>query len=466
MANIVMTTHWTSGDVDPFIRLGRRLRQRGHSVTLITHCVYAEAARQAGIAFIANDTPEEWAIFVAEKMPAIAAMLNTVQNIASVAQDYNTEDEHHSRCETMRRELALIKDCCAAPDTILVARHTSSLPALLAAEALDLPIVSVFMAPSQVAQSLLDEAMVGEIMVKDVNAIRATLGFAPIRSWSAWINAARQHLGLWPEWFAAPESDWPVVVTPVGFPIDHAATSTLAELPADLRALLEGGKRPLLISGGSGKIIRAEFYHVAVAACALLERPSLVVTEHRELLPPTLPDHIHWYPYLPFAALLPLTGAMIHHGGIGSICQALLAGVPQLVLAHGLDRPDNAMRLKQLGGSDSLSLARWQPALIAESLQALLQPAVAARCHALAARLHASSGLDRAAAAIEQAASAPDSRLDQAHFLASSQIQAVAANQTPPDLQADHAGNAKLSQLTPDQLALLVRRLKQKKERV
>jgi len=38
MANVVMTTHWTGGDVYPFIRIGSALNQRyGHKVTLVTH---------------------------------------------------------------------------------------------------------------------------------------------------------------------------------------------------------------------------------------------------------------------------------------------------------------------------------------------------------------------------------------------------------------------------------------------
>jgi len=32
MANIVITTHWTDGDVLPFIKIGSELRKRGHRV--------------------------------------------------------------------------------------------------------------------------------------------------------------------------------------------------------------------------------------------------------------------------------------------------------------------------------------------------------------------------------------------------------------------------------------------------
>jgi UDP:flavonoid glycosyltransferase YjiC (YdhE family) len=43
----------------------------------------------------------------------------------------------------------------------------------------------------------------------------------------------------------------------------------------------------------------------------------------------------------------------VHHGGIGTAMRALRAGVPQVIMAHGMDRPDNAARLAKL------ELAQW-----------------------------------------------------------------------------------------------------------
>ena len=39
----------------------------------------------------------------------------------------------------------------------------------------------------------------------------------------------------------------------------------------------------------------------------------------------------------------------MHHGGIGTMSQALAAGMPQLVMPMAHDQPDNAARLKRLG---------------------------------------------------------------------------------------------------------------------
>ena len=60
MANFVLNTHMTNGDVLPFLRLGSALRKRGHQTTLVTHGVFGHLAEKAGIEFRGIDDPEEY----------------------------------------------------------------------------------------------------------------------------------------------------------------------------------------------------------------------------------------------------------------------------------------------------------------------------------------------------------------------------------------------------------------------
>jgi rhamnosyltransferase subunit B len=75
--------------------------------------------------------------------------------------------------------------------------------------------------------------------------------------------------------------------------------------------------------------------------------------------------------------------AVIHHGGIGTLNQALAAAVPQLVLAFGHDRPDNGARLQRLGVGECLPPAHWRPGPVAEALRRLWDPRVQERCNHL-----------------------------------------------------------------------------------
>jgi rhamnosyltransferase subunit B len=101
--------------------------------------------------------------------------------------------------------------------------------------------------------------------------------------------------------------------------------------------------------------LHAEFYRVAVGAAAELDWPTLVVTPYRDLLPPVLPPTMTWMPRAPFAQVLPRFAAILHHGGIGTVMRALRAGVPQVIMPYGFDRPENSVRLAALG------LALWTP---------------------------------------------------------------------------------------------------------
>jgi UDP:flavonoid glycosyltransferase YjiC (YdhE family) len=79
------------------------------------------------------------------------------------------------------------------------------------------------------------------------------------------------------------------------------------------------------------------------------------------------------------------------------------AGIPQLVLPKGADRPDNAARLQNLGVAESLPPPEWQPELIANALMRLLSsPMVAEKCRTLADRLKDQDGTQAACQVIEQ----------------------------------------------------------------
>ena len=96
--------------------------------------------------------------------------------------------------------------------------------------------------------------------------------------------------------------------------------------------------------------------------------------------------------------------AVIHHGGMGTVGWATAAGVPQLVLAMGADRPDNAARLQHLGVAGYLPPRAWQPSAVAEQLGKLTNSqAVRKRCRELARRIAVTNPLAATCKIIEDA---------------------------------------------------------------
>src|SRR4029079_11938829 len=59
MANVLLLTWGTGGDVVPMVRIGQGLKARGHEVTLITSYSHEARARQAGLRFAGLNSAEE-----------------------------------------------------------------------------------------------------------------------------------------------------------------------------------------------------------------------------------------------------------------------------------------------------------------------------------------------------------------------------------------------------------------------
>ncbi len=123
-------------------------------------------------------------------------------------------------------------------------------------------------------------------------------------------------------------------------------------------------------------MLNEAFYASALKAVGGLPGRA-VVTPYPELLPTPLPEGVRWFDRLPFDQVVPKVRAVVHHGGIGTLTRALMAGTPQLVLADGADRPDNAARLAKLGLAKWLPPGKWPEA--GEHLRELLASGGAAR---------------------------------------------------------------------------------------
>ncbi len=332
---IIAVTHGTDGDVMPFVRLGSELRRGGHEVTLITHAPYRAAA--AGLDFTAIDTAEQYARHQADT----AQLMDTRGGLGWLA-----FYERNGLFEQLAFEVKAIAERHDPGRTVLVGRHTSALSVRFAAELLGCPVAWVAVSPIQVMGARLAAHMYATELAEGFQSVRDDLGLPPISDWYGWFAGATMDIGLWPRWFDQAGAKSPARFELAGFAVPDAASrgAFSPEVVAD---------RPILISGGTGRMLNEAFYPSALKAVGGL--PAVVVTPYPELLPDPLPEGVRWFDRLPFDQVVPKVRAVVHHGGIGTLTRALMAGTPQLVLADGADRPDNAARLAKLG------LAKWLP---------------------------------------------------------------------------------------------------------
>ena len=329
MALVVMVVYGSDGDVLPFLHVGSALRARGHEVSLISHEYFGHAAVRAGLDFFPFDTCADYE----------RHMVETANGT------YDTEElfeQFRLECDQMRRRYRPGR-------TIFVGASISSYSVLTAAELLGAPAVCLTVAPY--CRQVLPELAVAyqHSIGPGIDAARAELGLAPVDDWASWLAATVPHIGLWPRWFDRAGTGAPPDTRLTGFVLPPESQGPAEELPAEAAALLAGEVRPVLLTGGTGRFLAADYYQQALAGAAALDRPVLLAVRHRDLLPERLPPNVHWFPRLPFPAILPEVVAIVHHGGIGTISLALAARTPQVLLGSGVDRPDNGERLSRHG---------------------------------------------------------------------------------------------------------------------
>lgn len=383
MATVLLITQGTGGDLYPFIQIGRGLRSRGHEVTLITQPHFEEEVRGAGFDF-------------ASIFPAGDGEAPTDGDDGGS----RPEDEGAVFGQGMfggyMHIYQAIRRRCDPGRTVLVSHYNFNIVSQTAAELLGLPYVTIFTAPF----FLMKLPAVKQVYVAksdDINEYRACLRLQPVRDWGEWLKAPRWKLGLWPEWFAPNDPSWIFGVTQVGF-VYNLEVET-GGLPERVENFLNDGGPTVLVTHGTSKPDKPEFFFASAEACAALGLKAILVTKFPDLVPSGLPSSILWCKYLPFASTMPRMDAVIHHGGIGTLNQCLTAGVPQLVLGYGFDRPDNGRRVQQLRIGEYLPSIGWRPGPIAESLRRIMTPEVRERCRDLALRQE--SAADPAAVACD-----------------------------------------------------------------
>jgi UDP:flavonoid glycosyltransferase YjiC (YdhE family) len=197
------------------------------------------------------------------------------------------------------------------------------------------------------------------LVARSLNRLRSALDLPPVGRLFRWWLSPDLVIGLFPAWYAAPQPDWPARLRLAGF---GRFDGVPGELPEDVRDFCAAGPPPVAFTLGTGMAHAAGFFRAAIAACRALGARGILLTKYPGLLPPRLPPTVRHCGFAPFRQLLPLCGAVVHHGGVGTTAAALEAGCPQLVLPLAWDQPDNAARVARLGVGISLGPRRRGPA--------------------------------------------------------------------------------------------------------
>jgi UDP:flavonoid glycosyltransferase YjiC (YdhE family) len=398
------------GDVLPFIALGRELQRRGHDVRFYADKTFEHLANEAALHFTPISTGAEYKD--ALQNPDITDPMKGMRLVAGGTMEYASKF-YNAMCRDID------------PGRTIVIGSMLAFAAGLLREKHQLPTAIAHLSPSVLRSdhkaprlsplghmervprfikrfmwSAMDRRFLDPLYTVPFNRIRQELGLPPIeRLWHGWIREADLLLGLFPEWFAERQPDWPAALQMTGFPLDHHGTEE--PLSEELNAFLQAGEAPVGFTAGTANAISHKFFAASVEACRISGRRGIMLTQNADQLPATLPQNVLHVPFAPFKTLLPKLAAFVHHGGIGSTSEAMRAGVPQLIRPMAYDQFDNASRAVRLGVAREILPRRYKPEAVAKVLNKLIgNENVQANCQRIARQLSAEDGIARACDAI------------------------------------------------------------------
>jgi UDP:flavonoid glycosyltransferase YjiC (YdhE family) len=149
--------------------------------------------------------------------------------------------------------------------------------------------------------------------------------------------------------------------------------------------------------------VARDFFRESIEAARRLGRRAVLLIGDERNMPRSVPEGVLVLDYVPYQSLFPRACAVVHHGGVGTTSQALLAGVPTLIVPFAFDQSDNAEHARKLGTSRVLYRKNYFAPRVASELDEVLgQPAYTRRAIEVGQQLKQEDGPTRAAELIEE----------------------------------------------------------------
>ena len=185
-----------------------------------------------------------------------------------------------------------------------------------------------------------------------LNEAREKLNLAPITNLHQYLTKQDQfHLTLFPKWFAKKNLDWPSNIIYGDFIYNKAQTTN--KISQQLNEFIKSGDKPILISHPTlqeryARTQETYLYRLINHVTKknkyrfIFSSPDLenITSDNPAIFHSGVLNHDH---------VLPEMKLLIHHGGVGTIAQALKWGIPQVMYGNDLDQIYNARLVEKLG---------------------------------------------------------------------------------------------------------------------
>ncbi|THC90236.1 hypothetical protein EYZ11_010297 [Aspergillus tanneri] len=419
--NIVIQVVGSRGDVQPFVALGKVLKDvYGHRVRLATHSTFEDFVQQHGLEFfsIGGDPTRLMAFMV--KNPGLRPGFRSVmsgdvgqqrKHVAEYIQgcwrscyraDDGTDDDLSESSGSDSGSRPIVKHFVA--DCIIA--NPPSFAHIHCAEKLGIPLHIMFTMPYSPTQAFphpLANIQASNADPQLTNYISYAL--IELLSWQALgdiINRFRvkiPHTYCWSPALIPKPNDWGSHISISGFYfLDMASDYTPAR---DLQAFLNAGLPPIYI--GFGSIVLDDPNTLTELIFAAVRK-----TGQRVLLSKgwggmgadelRIPDGVFMLDNVPHDWLFKHVSCVVHHGGAGTTAAGIAAGRPTVVVPFFGDQPFwGAMIARAGAGPNPIPHKQLTADKLAEAINFCLTPRCLERARDLASKIAAERGSDTGA---------------------------------------------------------------------
>jgi sterol 3beta-glucosyltransferase len=413
---IALIAPGSRGDVQPYVALGKGLKDAGHSASIVAYGDFQDLVTRQGLEFVDLGGSIEAVARGQQDMLAQGQVLKMLAGMGKIAR----QQAHRAAANGLA--------ACQDAD-LIVAGLAGLFVGLALSERLGVPFVPAHLLPitptdefasiltplpkSRVtawANGLTHRAaqqMIWQMYRSaDTQARVRVLNLPPAPFWGPFAGLQRpgctalygysRHVlprpGDWDDsihvtgyWFLDPPAGW--------------------DPPGDLVAFLDAGPPPVYIGFGSMMNKKPEeTANVVLQALARTGQRGVLYAGWGGLKKDDLPANVFMTRSTPHTWLLPKMAVVVHHGGAGTTAAGVRAGVPSIITPFFGDQPFWGRRIHELGvGPRPIPNGRLTVDNLAEAIQqAVTDSAMRDRAADLGRRIRAEDGVGAAVAVIEQ----------------------------------------------------------------
>jgi len=406
------------GDVQPYVALGKGLKEAGHSVRLVTHQNFEK--------LVQSHTLEFW------------NMRGNVQDVIESPEMRELLEKgnflaitRRTAKEAERAALQWAEDglaACQGADLIITGIGSRFI-GLALAEKLHLPVLQTYLVPFTPTKTF-PSALVPQSLPNLGGAFnRITHQLAQQMMWqgsrSGDTLARKQVLGLPPASFFGPKPasstqalptlygfSHHVIPVPTDWSNEHHVTGFWfldsaddGTPPQDLLTFLEAGSPPVYIGFGSMTTRKPEeTTDLVIKALNQTKQRAILASGWGGLQKTELPDSVFMVDSIPHSWLFPRVAAVVHHGGAGTTAAGLRAGVPSIVIPFFADQPYWGQRVADLGvGPAPIPRQKLTAERLAQAIQiAVTDKTMRQRAVDLGSKIQAEDGVGNAVEIIQK----------------------------------------------------------------